>query len=263
MAGMPPVGLGVYDRSDNVDGEPFTWRAINATRHDVGLQVQTARAMGGEVWLWAGPGQWTPGMWRASLARFVTLCRELGCSGVITDPENEWPNAPVSEAQAFGEGLRAAARDVRIGLTSYPEMRHVRTMAVAAGQAVWGSPQIYGRSVVNRERFAEWWDHWTAAFGPGRVIPSIAGWNASPRISNAAGYDEYLSMIPRAPGAIVWPNGDNIPAHQREALARYNPGGSLPGTALRAILSFVARPQAAALVAIVLIAALLAVRFMR
>ncbi len=262
--GMPPTGLGVYGR-DRVLTAPFKWRAVNAARADDAAQVGRARALGGSVWLWSGPDSWRPENWRATLANIVAECQQKSCAGFIADPENGWPDLSrarlAAEMAAFGAALGAASRETRVGVTSYPTLPGLETLASNAGMGVWGSPQMYGRTSTDRATMHSWYARWTAAFGPLRVIPSIAGWVSSDKIDTDAEFRAYLAALPKAPGAIVWPAGE-LPAHIMAALADYNPGGSLPGTAILSLAAFALRPIGAVLIALLAVAVAFAIRML-
>lgn len=259
LAGVPPAGLGVYGR-DVVLGEPFRWRAVNGSRADSAAQAQRARELGGGVWLWSGPESFAPSAWRATLARLASLAESYGAEGVIVDPESAWPGlargARQRELAAFGEALRDLSSRMRVGITSYPSFPDLETLAEHAGSAVWGSPQIYGRTSLDPAAFAQWYSRWTGIFGATRVIPSIAGWASSDGIDTGPEYRAYLDSLPRASGAIVWPPQGNLPRHIAAELATYSPGGNAVASAGRALASFAARPvfMVAAVAAIAIIA---------
>jgi len=262
-AGVPPFGLGYYAR-EAIEPRP-AWRfvAVNAWRSDARELVAQARERGAAAWLYGTPEHFRPDTFRDGLARLERLAGELeGVTGVIADPEGEWPELSSSRraelAAELGAGLGALARSTRVGVTSYPSWPGLEELARAAGRGVWGSPQIYGRTANDAETFARWFDMWRAHFGA-RCIPSIAGWASSPGLANAEGFRAYLARLPRAAGAIAWDATGRMPSYIADALEAYSPGGSELGTAGAALLVLAQHPPFMLAIVVVVVAVAAAV----
>lgn len=221
LAGIPPFGKGLYAR-DTIERGSWDFVAVQAWRSDRGSQVAAVRAQGAVPWLYGTPERFGPGEWRASLVYIVAECERLGCAGVIVDPENRWTNADGAEAAEFGAACAAAARRVRVGCTSFPEWPGLAAFAGAAGRAVWGSPQIYGRTTGDPAVFRRWLDRWRAAFGP-RIAISGAAWQSSERLSTPEGYASYLASLPASAGVIFWDAAGAAPAFILDALDTFRP----------------------------------------
>lgn len=264
-AGLPPYGLGWYGRDgDELDTVPARFLVLSGVDGRLDRWVDQARARGLPIWLFAGPSHFEPGTWEATLDRLERRAADVGAVGVVADPEGGWPElsqAARREALArFGARLRDLATRTRVGVTSYPLFPDLELLAEAAGHAVWGSPQIYGRTSQDAREFARWWSRWEALFGS-RAIPSIAGWAANPEQRTREGYREYLARLPKAGGAIVWtaagPGETPGAPFMAEELRVYEPGGSTVGTLALAARSFFLRPVGiGALAVIVAIAAM-------
>ena len=247
LAGIPPSGLGYYAR-DRIDAPfgPPRFVAVDFRRTDAASMVRTAHSRGAETWLYATPEAWTPDAWRGTLPGILALAGGLGCAGIIADPEGGWSR----DAADLGRALADAAGRTRVGLTSFPSWPGLASCVGAAGTAIWGSPQIYGRESQDGAAFAAWYRRWTDLMGA-RVVPSIAGWTSNPAMQTAEGFRTYLSRLPHAGGAIVWRGAGAMPQHIAEGLAGYEPGGSAIGTAVLAAGSAIT-PRTVAIAALVL-----------
>lgn len=259
-AGRGPVGRALYLRDGLLSSGDLGVAAaravgartvfINFGRRDLGAILE---AHGGRGWLYGLPDAWRPGSWRGTLERCLERVRETGAAGILADPENGWPQASDSEARALGEALAQAARETRVGVTSYPLFPRLDALADACRGWVWGSPQIYGASGGPAE-WRAWHARWVRAWGPGSVVPSLAaggGGLAAPRAfhGSAQGLLDYWRSVPRGAGIIFWP-GASIPAHVADAAQQFHPGGSPAGTALYAIRDSLLRPAGAAMLAV-------------
>lgn len=248
--GFPPIGLGVFARDSVPDG-PWSHVAINVARGDAAQLAALAKARGKDVWIYMTFEQFTPATWREGLALLVARAASLGATGIIVDAEEGWAGQD-AEAALLGAAMRVAAQDTRVGFTSIPSFGPLAAVARAAGESVFGMPQIYGRTSVDPAAFRAWWARWQSEFGV-RLIPAIAGWVSSPALSNAPGFAQYLSILPNAPGAFVWLGEGGIPPHVLAGLQGYNPGGSIPGTWFRALEAWIARPAGLVTAGIVLV----------
>lgn len=266
LAGLPPLGLGVYAR-DAIEALPWRFVAVNAWRSDARAQAATARGAGAGVWLYGTPERFTPATWRDGIARLERMAAELDVDGVIADAESEWPELSASrraeEAAAFGAELARLARSTRVGFTSYPSFPALAELAAAAGRGVWGSPQIYGRTSSDAEVFSRWFDAWRVHFGS-RCIPSIAGWPAGASMHDGPGFRAYLAKLPAAAGAIVWDEAGAMPSYIADALRDFHPGGSAAGTAREVALVSSQHPQFLVLAIVVgIVVALVASKVVR
>lgn len=256
LAGDPPSGIGPFLRNAYVAG-PWHYVLVNAWRSDAGELARTARAAGLGVWLYGTPEHFEPQTWREGLAFLLSRKEAIGADGVIVDAEEGWASQP-NEARALGQAMRAASSDTRIGFTSFPAFGPLRELAAAAGEGVFGVPQIYGASLpgpIDAPTVRAWWARWQAVFGP-RLVPAIAGWVANRLQETPAGFAEYLAMIPSSPGAMVWLEIGVMPSQIAQGLASYQPGGSSIGTLAQGALVFVARPAGLVTIAAVAIAML-------
>lgn len=219
--GVPPVGIGVYQRDGFEPGFDFSCWPANSVIAQGGVKEH-----GG--WLYRGPAAFRPGQWRESTLDLIQKAREWGATGIIVDPEDGWAaisaNRRARELADFGALLREHALKVRIGITSFPRFPDIHILANAAGPGVWGSPQIYGRTANDRETFRQWWQPWFDIFG-GRVIPSVAGWAASAAHTNPTDYRDYLRNLPqKVAGCIVWDVPGPMPSWRKIALREeYSP----------------------------------------
>lgn len=260
-SGVPPRGLGVFSR-DRVLAQPFSWRAVNASRADAPQQVSQARALG-DVWLYSGPESWSPANWRENLGRILNLTQETQAVGFICDAEGQWPELSQSrrrsELALLGAGLRSAASVVRVGFTSYPSFPDLDALTAAHGDAVWGAVQMLDRDAPETEAtLGAWFRRWSELYGL-RLIPVIAGYAAGDHQRSPEGFAAYLSKIPDAPGAAAWVLPGPLPAYIQTQLTAWSPGGSDIGTTMRSLVTLVARPAAiAVLVAILLIVVVVA-----
>lgn len=258
LRGVPPVGVGAYLR-DELIVEPFDFRAVNAARSDAGDMARAAMQLG-PTWLYTGPESWTPARWREELPRIVELAQALGVEGIIADAENDWTTGNGDDARELGRALAGAADAVRVGFTSHPSFPVLEQLAGGAGDAIWWSVQIYGRTANDATAFTRWAEGWASVVGRTRLTLSIAGWNVTDAHRTPAGFQAYLDRLPRiGGGAIAWLGTGQLPEHIGDALSRFEPGGSALGTYSRAALSFVWRPIGAALIAAVVILLVLVV----
>ncbi|MCH8198529.1 MAG: hypothetical protein IIA54_00465 [Chloroflexi bacterium] len=259
LYGFPPWGRGIYIRNNPAVKEQARARfaCVSTLRGDMAEQVDAV----GSAWLYSTPGKWTPIAWRDELARMLALAESLGSSveGIIADPEGEWGGATNAQAEELGRGLAEASSSVRVGCTTYPLFRRREALTAAAGDGVWFSPQIYGRTSQDPARWRAWYDEWARLVGESRLCPSIAAWPVSPLHSTAEGYASYLAELPSFAGAIAWPEPGDLPIHIRGPLRVYEPGGSGPGTVALAARNALFRPAGLALVGGIL--ALVAVVF--
>lgn len=258
--GLPPLGLGRFV-GGTIDASPhFAFYVVNAWRSDRDEQAARVRALGAELWLYGGPEHWTPATWRASRERIAGEVRRMGAAGYIADPENGWPQLARAERRreltALGEAMRDDALSMRVGVSFFPGMPDLATLAGAAGDGVFANVQVYGLHAFTAEAFSGWVERARDAFGPARVSIAIAGWPARSEMSTPEGYARYLAMVPDAPSNIVWNLGP-LPAHMRDALSRREVGGNIVGTAAWGALALVGRPAGVAeLVLLVLVVAL-------
>lgn len=226
LLGLPPTGLGVYVREAIETHPRWDFAAVNASRVDAAEQARELRARGvSQIWVYATPEHFRPDTWRDGLARGASVAASIGAVGIIADPEGNWLATREHRAQAIalGQALGSLARTgVRVGLTSYPEWRYVETVAEAAGGALWGSPQVYGRTSQSPAVFARWVNRWRAVFGE-RLAVSIAGWASSDALASDAGFRAYLAALPDSPGRIVWDAAGNMPTRISDALESARP----------------------------------------
>lgn len=213
FAGVPPFGLGIYVRSRMPSPGPWRWYAVDPRIGGGALARECMRR--GPTFLFVnGPEEyWGPNAWRATLAMLREHARRLGTGlfgpcGILPNPEAGWGSASAAEMQAFGEGLRDAALEHRVGVVTIPSWRGFTRVAAAAGARVWWSPEFYSQS-VSEAQVAGWWSRWRAVVGL-RMTPTIAAFrppnDRDQTLSTPEGYDRYLASIPRlAPGAIAWP----------------------------------------------------------
>lgn len=254
--GLPPLGLGRYV-GGTIDAAPrFAFYVLNAWRADRDEQAARARALGGEVWLYGGPEHWTPATWRESRERIAGEVRRMGAAGYIADPENGWPGLSREqrkrELRALGEALRDDSLSMRVGVSFFPGMPDLATLADAAGTGVFANVQVYGLSAFSADAFRGWVERARDAFGPGRVSIAIAGWPARNEMRTAEGYAHYLRMLPDAPSNIVW-NLGALPPHMAAALSHREVGGNIVGTAAWGALALVARPAGVAELALLVV----------
>ena len=266
LGGVPPAGVGLYIR-DTMEPRIGRFVALNAARSDLRLQATEARAGGREVWLYSMPSEWRPDRWRDSIASIGRRAAEVGAVGVIADPENGWPELSATvrrrELEQLGAALAQLAGTTRVGVTSYPMLPDLRSLAAGCGTRVWGSPQLYGRTATDAPTLAGWLARWRdAGFGP-RTIPSIAAWPASTQLETPEGFRRYLDALPRAGGAIGWRATGPMQRHIAAALASYEPGGSAAGTAALAAAAALGSPWitgAIVLLAVVIVGGLVAAK---
>lgn len=266
LRGMPPVGLGAYLRNELV-GSPFDFRAVSFSRNDWQEMARRARELG-PVWLYSGPSSWTPPNALAELDRIAAAAESMDLQGVIIDCENDWTGSDAHRELAAELGRRASdvAGRTRVGFTSHPSFPQLEAFAGAAGDAVWYSIQIYGRTSSAERDFRRWFDSWAAVVGRSRLTLSIAGWVATDQHRTPAGFREYLASLPsESCAAIAWlaaddtPDDELTPEHIRDELATWHPGGSELGTWGRAGIAFVSRPIGVAVIVAGLLALVLIV----
>lgn len=255
--GVPPIGRGYYARSHAMRG-PYAFAIVNATRSDYAAVAAQCRSYGQQVWLYMTPEKWHPDNWVASLLEISGKRRAIGCTGFIADAETRWGALAREERRRllgnFGRALAAEADNCRVGFTSFPDFPDLDALAHAAGDAIFGSPQVYGQDPQNRASvFAGWWARWRALFGP-RLLLSFALWppEDNTRMQSLDGYTEYLSHLPHACGAAGWTTGDP-PNYMLAQLPSYEPGGSAAGTILAAFEAGALRPVTAIATAIVVL----------
>lgn len=199
LAGVPPVGLGLYGRAQPDAPGPWRWAT-------------------GRQWEFVGVTRMEVGSWRANCDAAVTRARENGRNGVIIDPETPYGNSDADELAAW---CVSNARVTRIGLTSFPSWGPIARIAPKLQRLVWGSVQLFYSIPTN----AAGWARWRGLFGQ-RLIPSIAGYvegaHTTPEVlamrGSPEGYARYIASIPHAPGAIVWPNHP-VRQYMKDALA--------------------------------------------
>jgi hypothetical protein len=248
LPGLPPFGVGGYAR-DALEPYLRDFVALNAWRSDVRAQAEQAKARGLRVYLYGTPEHWRPDTWRASLGRIVAQCRELGCVGIIADAEGNWEGQS-AQARALGAELAKASAVVNVGFTSYPMWAHVRTLAAQCKGKVWATPQLYGRTGNGDAVFQRWYAPWVAAFGMGRVVPSIAGWVSSDALATSEGYRAYLAAIPPACAVIAWDESGSAPRHILQALSTYKPGNR----AAKTVEALFVQPLVVVTIAVALVA---------
>lgn len=230
--GAPPSGLGLYAR-DHIEPGAWDFVAVNYTRSDREAQAAEVRRMGAQLWLYATPEHFHPSNWRASLGAMVAEATRLGAAGVIADFEGGWDGPYENEARLAGAALAEAAKTVRVCFTSYYSWRFLDALLSTAGRAISGNLQIYGRTEQDAEVWERWFIGWHERFG-GRLSLAVAGWPAHASMNNSAGFRSYLSRLPKVGGAIVWDAAGTMPSYIVDALAEYQPGGSVAGTTLLA-----------------------------
>lgn len=195
----PPVGKGVYARAQSADWlSRFDFVCINATRNDAEAVATALIAMGVEVWFYRGPDAFLPSKDEVdTVAKLEALILRTGAAGAIADPETGWNESPTSRAVRFASAIRASvARGFRWGLTSFPTMRHVETMA---SSGAWGSPQIYAPDD------ARLIPRWASAFGADNVCLSVALWGGHFYVfTDVRAYAQYLAALPSTRGSIGW-----------------------------------------------------------
>jgi len=219
LIGIPPVGLGVYSRGHVGAAGPWRWFT-------------------GREWGFVGVEGMHADVWRAHADHALADAIDNGRSGVILDPETPYP---ASALIALGDWIRDASRRVRVGVTSFPSWAGIELLAERAPRRFWGSPQLYYDARTN----AAGWARWRSVFGF-RLVPSVAGYVSGPITApavaalrgTATGYAEHLASVPRAGGAIVWPNWP-MPDYMLDALARRYSGPAaltlVPGATLAAL----------------------------
>lgn len=266
LRGMPPVGRGAYLRNELV-GAPFDFRCIAFSRSDWQDMARRARELG-PVWLYSGPSSWTPANALGELQNIAAAAESMDLQGVIIDAENDWTGSDAHRelARELGRAAADVAGRTRVGFTSHPSFPQLEAFASGAGDAVWYSIQIYGRTSSAERDFRRWFDSWAAVVGSTRLTLSIAGWVAADQHRTPAGYREYLASLPsESCAAIAWlaaddtPDDELTPMHIREELATWQPGGSELGTWGRAAVAFVARPIGVAVIVAGLLALVLIV----
>lgn len=218
--GAPPIGLGVFLRSDYVDG-PWSWVAVLGSAGNYAHVAGQAKAAGKQVWIYSMPASFGPTSWRDGLAMLLTRGAEIGAEGIIVDPETGWGASDNQQISAFGAALQDAATHTRVGITSYPAWGPIVGLAQASGDACFGVPQLYGQQgAFTQAEIEAQWSRWRTAFGT-RLIPAFAMWVPAdhPEMAEAATYDAYLRRLPAAGGAIGWMSGP-IPVHMMQAVQR-------------------------------------------
>jgi len=263
--GLPPNGRGIYVRESITDAQRIgaNFAMVNAERSDAD---ELARSLGG-AWLYSLVGAWRPDTWRDGLAQILAKRRQLLAQGIpvhgiVADPEGGWPQLSAaqlaSKVTALGQTLAALASEMRVGLTTYPSWPGRLALVAAAGDALWYSPQIYGRTSQDPADLARWYALWTSVAGPQHCIPTIAAWPVSPMHATAQGYHDYLAMLPAAAGYIAFDGMGRMPTHIADALLTYEPGGSALETAALGARNLLLRPAAIGIaVAIVVLVVLL------
>lgn len=259
LRGVPPQGVGVYARAQSAEWlSRFGFVALHGRRFDTPAKARALLEAGREVWLYTTPASWEPQTFRAEVARMLRLVRELGVSGFIADPESGWRGASSRVAAELGAMLRDAARETRVGVTSYPLWAHRRALAAECKGAVWASPQLYAKG-RNPAHLQTWFGEWQEMFGRTRVIPGISGTihmrDSDPRIETAEGFAWYLSTVPAAGGAIAWTAGIPRP-HIGAGLDSYHPGGSLAAHLTLAAASRLNSPAGLVLLVLLVLVAL-------
>jgi hypothetical protein len=262
-AGLPPFGLGVYVRN-TVEGLPNVRSYfVFAARADRLEQARALQDRGKQVWFWIGPEAVKHDNWQRGLDRLLESVAAVRGEGILVDPERNrntggWmvPNAR-DEMARFGEACGRAAAETRVGMTSYYAHPGVREFAAAAGDRVWGTPQLYGHVETNPAEWLRQFRGWQSYFGSTRVIPSISGWVTHPSGATggqqtAEGYQRYLDNCPKASGAIAFLGAGRTPAHVVRALEAYSPGGNPVSTFLMWCAAAIGRPAGAATLGILL-----------
>lgn len=243
ISAMPPVGVGVYARSQSVEFlSRFDFVALRSRNSDGSVnasaepQAAQLKAAGTKVWLYSGPSAWRPGgIWAAEVEHMRALARRIGASGIIADPEDGWRNALASEAESLGKALAKLAGDTRVGVTSFPLFPHRSALASACAGRVWASPQLYEKGRPSGAA-AAWFADWQRLFGARRVIPSVSGWRSHESIGTRAQFRSYLERMPKAQGAIAWTT-NGAPAYFATELVDWNPAGNVGAQVAYAIAS--------------------------
>ncbi len=265
--GMPPTGRGIYLREDANEARRIgaSFALVNGARADAAEQ---ARAVGG-AWLYSLVSRWRPETWRDGLAELLAKRRQLRAlgipvHGIVGDAEGGWPELSpaerVREVSALGAALAEVAQDMRVGFTTYPNWPGREALVGAAGDAIWYSPQLYGRTSQDPADIRRWYELWTSIAGAQHCIPSIAGWPVSDLHRTPQGFADYLTMLPPAAGFIAFDATGPMPSYIAERLATYEPGGSAIETQLLGLRNAVLRPAALAIgVAIIALVVMLVV----
>lgn len=236
LAGMPPVGRGVFARS-SVPLGPWRWVAVAADNR-AQQNVDEARRRGLEVWLYRGADAFQVGNWRATLAEMVRIGRALNVPRLIPDPESMGHDA--GAMAALGAELALLANDFRICVTSYPDVAHLDLLLAPLGERVSGLVQIYARTSQSPSDWRVWFNRWVPHFGA-RLSIVAAAWQAGPSQANETAYQHYLANLPHSAGAGFW-YASSPPAWMLAAISNYEPGGSFVGTYAYAARAYAARP---------------------
>lgn len=261
--GLPPFGTGVYVRN-TVNGLPdVRFYFVNAERSDRIEQARALQGRGKQVWFWVGPEMSRHDTWERGLARSMESVNAVRGEGILVDPERNrntggWMVSDARDRMArFGEACAAAAADTRVGMTSYYSHPGVREFAAAAGDRVWGTPQLYGHVETNPAEWQRQFEGWQAYFGATRVIPSISGWVTHPSGQTGGqdtpeGYAAYLAACPKASGAIAFLGAGRTPDYVVQQLEAYSAGGNAFSTFMRWCAAAIGRPAGAAVLGLLL-----------
>lgn len=230
-----PSGFGVYVRDVPLlapEGAAWGHAAINARRRDRMELAAAMRAQSGELWSYTTPEQWTPAGWRAELELVKRAAREMGARGIIANPEPGWAGQERA-ARELGAALAAtAAEGLGVCVTSFPAWGPLAELVGAAGPAVSGQVQIYGRTAMDSAAFGRWLARWESAWGAARTGIAIAGW-AHENVRTQAQYRAYLAMLPRPSSGSVslWTAVGGAALWRVNDAAAWYRGGAMPPAA--------------------------------
>jgi hypothetical protein len=210
-----PRGKGIYARDPDFypGADPAGYAALmgcsfvaflnHATSDE---QIQRAKQLGLDAYLWAGPHWWLPHNWARTLDSQAERVMRMGLDGFIADAEFAvktmkdgkagW-RGHRSEREQLGQRLADASLSLpSVGFTSFPSW-YIDDLVVP-GSRVWGSPQIYGLQSLPAGEVRAVSQRWWSAFR--EVVPSLAAWDRSP-----AEQEQYLASFARQlRGSIFW-----------------------------------------------------------
>jgi hypothetical protein len=253
--GMPPMGHCIFAR-DDIEAGPWSHIAVNADRFDAGAQADEARRRGATPWFYAMPNRFRSSTWPDGLELLDEKCSRYGVDNCIVDWEPDGEHVEDATAEAFGRELARLSWRRRVGITFHPSSSKLDVLARTAGLGCFGILQMYGRTTVDPDSFARWWDRASSFFGL-RLCIATALWESSDRIDTAAEFSTYLSRLPRCSSAWGWPiAGARPPAFMLEQFLAWEPGGSRVGTLAQAALRAIARPAFGVFVAFLVLLAL-------
>lgn len=238
VASSIPRGAGVFSRAQSKEWlAQWDFVILNGVRNDAEEKARFLVSRNVPFWLYSGPFQWLPEgvrstiggarSWKQELPRIAQQARDTGARGFVADPENGWPDLSPRERDVQADELRRSLLDnatgLSVGLTSYPLFPARRTIAQAAGDRIFGMPQLYAKGRPP-EAIRQWHREWSQLFRD--VVPAVSAWVSDDSISDLEGYRAYLSSIPASPGLAGWTTGEG-PAWMMSAFKEFESGQML------------------------------------